>query len=442
MNELANITGITKPQIYNVNSNLLELTETRQTLICLSDKEQAKVAKTFNDKYYDMAAEYIWLRSMNLLRDKISVYGNEFIADMLGYNNFSSVKDISEAFIIELSADIGFINQTARIKLKGISDLLYHLQKREAIEIEGEELTKTDALNVVATCIDYVLGESSDSTFIPYVDMRKDLQSKLLTDDSALLSQLVNSPYFYIRTITRTMINLASDEKNSTLDVTLQNTILVLKALWNKLDENERWYIGIAYAQAVSAGNSQLAKTIRTVLNSTKGFDYVPESTKSDTYRKTARHLLSKHNEFNNFYTEPDIAHLLSSMGSSIPKAAIIDCLTAVLICRLGNSYGVSNAAQGYLDNILDTISSENWSYFLNELATNSELLYELAFVNRNNGVIMLWSNIVIKYNLHKLILNDKKIIDLIKASSQTDYHQTKQIAASLYNAMYKTETK
>ena len=238
------------------------------------------------------------------------------------------------------------------------------------------------------------------------------------------------------------MINLASDEKNSTLDVTLQNTILVLKALWNKLDENERWYIGIAYAQAVSAGNSQLAKTIRTVLNSTKGFDYVPESTKSDTYRKTARHLLSKHNEFNNFYTEPDIAHLLSSMGSSIPKAAIIDCLTAVLICRLGNSYGVSNAAQGYLDNILDTISSENWSYFLNELATNSELLYELAFVNRNNGVIMLWSNIVIKYNLHKLILNDKKIIDLIKASSQTDYHQTKQIAASLYNAMYKTETK
>lgn len=437
MNELTNITGITKPQIYAVNSSLLDLTETRQTSICLSDKEQAKVAKTFNDKYYDMSAEYIWNRSMNFLRDKMSVYGNEFIADMLGYNNFSSVKDISEEFIIDLSADIGYINQTARIKLKGISELLYHLQTRQAVEIESEELTKTDALNVIASCIDYVLGESSDSMFIPYVNMRTDLQSKLLGEDSPLLSSLVNSPYFYIRTITRTMINLASDEKNPTLDVTLQNTILVLKALWVRLDENERWFIGISYSQAVSAGNSQLTKAIRTVLNSTKGFDYVPESTKSDTYRKTARHLLAKHNEFNNFYSETEIANLLANMGTSIPKAAIIECLTAVLICRLGNSYGISNGAQSHLDSILDTISNENWAYFLNELATNSELLYELAYVNRNNGVLQIWSQLILKYNLHRLILNEKPITDFIKASSKMEFSQARHIAASLYDAIY-----
>lgn len=438
MNELINITaGIVKSQKYPLNGALLELTDTKQTLICLNENEQDKIQVTFDNRYYDMSSEYIWTRSINFLRDKISVYGNDFIADMLGYNNFSSVKDISEEFIIDLSADIGFINQTARIKLKSISELLYHLQRREAVAIEKEELKRSDAISIISTCIDYVLGESSDSEFIPYVSMRKNLQSEILQANSNLIDTLVNSPYFYIRTITRTMINLANDENNPTLDITLQNTVIVLKSVWKKLDENERWYIGVIYSQAVSEGNVQLTKAIRTVLNSVKGFDYVPESTKSDTYRKTARHLLSKHNELNNFYTEPDIANLLANMGSSIPKAAIIECLTAVIICRLGNSYGISTAAITYLDNILDTISNENWVYFLNEIKTNSEILYELAYVDRNNQVVALWSDIVNKHGLHKLILHDDAVIKLVLASSSQEYPKVKYISRVLYNLLH-----
>jgi len=439
MNEIMNITGITKPQQCEIDSSLYELTETKQTVVCLSVKEQARIVESFNAKFYDMSAEYIWSRTMNFLRDKISIYGNDFIADMLGYNNFSSVKDISEDFIIDLSADIGFINQTARIKLKNISTLLYHLQRREAVEIENEELTKSDALNIISTCIDYVLGADFESNFVPYVDMRRDLQSKLLSEDSPLLTSLANSPYFYIRTITHTMINLASDEKNPMLDVSLQNTVMVLKTVWSKLEENERWYIGITYSQAVSAGNAKLTKALRTVLNSNKGFDYVPESTKSDTYRRTARHLLAKHNEFDNFYNETEIANLLANMGTSIPRAAVFECLTAVLICRLGNSYGISIGAKEYLDAVLDSTSKENWAYFLNQMATNGELLYELAYVNRNNGVLGEWSRIVIKYNLDKLILTEK-VNSLIQASACMDYYKVRDMAMKLYSAIYVKE--
>ena len=234
------------------------------------------------------------------------------------------------------------------------------------------------------------------------------------------------------------MINLASDEKNPSLDITLQNLILVLKDVWGKLDENERWYIGIAYSQAVSAGNSQLTRAIRTVLNSVKGFDYVPESTKSDTYRKTARHLLAKHNDFNNFYTEPELARLLLNMGTSIPKAALIECLTAVLICRLGNSYGVSNAALPYLDSILDTVSNDSWAYFLNELKTNTEVLFELARVQRDDEVLTIWADIIRKYSLNGLSLNDQNVKKLIIESVASNFTTVRNIADKLYSNNYK----
>ena len=58
---------------------------------------------------YDMSAEYVWMRTINILREKLSVFGDDFIAAMIGGNSFESIKDISEDSIIDLAADIGYI---------------------------------------------------------------------------------------------------------------------------------------------------------------------------------------------------------------------------------------------------------------------------------------------------------------------------------------------
>lgn len=48
----------------------------------------------------------------------------------------------------------------------------------------------------------------------------------------------------------------------------------------------------------------------------------------------------------NNFYNEPIHMNTLSKMGSVIPIPAFSICMTAILSVKLGNAYGVSNAAQ------------------------------------------------------------------------------------------------
>lgn len=439
MNELVKVTeNYIVTQQYPVEEQLMEIVEASVDKIQLSESEQGKVIRAFNSQMYDMSVEYIWLRTINLLKDKLSVYGDDFIADMIGGNYFESVKDISENSIIDLAADIGIINQAARIQFRQSSDLLYYYQSKQAREVDHEELRKPQAANIISLCVLYVLKANSDEEFIPYTNMRKDLQSTIITRESPLLETLKESPYFYIRTIARTMLNLSTDQNNPSIDIVLENLKIVLITVWDKLDDNDRWPIGIAYSQAVSAGKTVLTKALRSVLNSVKGFDYVPETNKSDAYRKTAKLLLEKHKGFDNFYNEPTVAKMLSNMGTTIPKAAVIDCLTAVLVCKLGNNYGVSVGAQEYLDEILSTITTEKWAYFFNHLKSNDELLYELAYVDRNGAVLDNWINISNMYGFNKLLLEEKEIKEFVSASVDGQRRKIKNMAGRMYSEMYK----
>lgn len=439
MNELVKISdSYVMTRQYPANHELQDIIGEDIHEIQLTHKEQIKIIQTFKAEMYDMSAEYVWMRTINILREKLSVFGDDFIADMIGGNSFESIKDISEDSIIDLAADIGYINQAARIQFKQISELLYYYQSRQARERDHEELRKAQAANIISNCILYGLKCDSEDTFVPYANMRKDLQTIIIKAGSEVLDTLNCSPYFYIRTIARTMLNLAGDRDNPSLDIVLENLKIVLITVWERLEDIDRWPIGIAYSQAVSAGNSLLTKALRSILNTIKGFDYVPESTKSDAYRKTAKLLLEKHKGYDNFYNEPTVAKMLANMGSSIPKAALIDCLTAVLICKMGNNYGVSSAAEKDLDEILSTITTENWAYFFNNLKANTELLYELAYVDRNGEVLDIWMNIASIYTFDILILKEKEVSELLQASIGYNKKRVKALAIKMYNSFYK----
>lgn len=103
-------------------------------------------------------------------------------------------------------------------------------------------------------------------------------------------------------------------------------------------------------------------------------------------------------------------------MGNSIPAPAFGNCMTAVLACKLGNSYGISWDAQTYLDEILQTVSKDRWSYYL-----SSVLPYDRVILYKLWGDITAdrWIELVEKYGLDKVeIEGDKELKDLILFSN------------------------
>lgn len=400
----------------------------------LSNNDANKIVKAFNNGLYDMAAEYIWSRTISTLKKNIMRFGEEFVAEMLDRPDISSVDDISEYEVITLSSDLGFINQTAKIEFMQFSEIIQHYMSNEDPD---EEFPLTKVSDIVRSCVKHVLGFEKVDYEISFVSFRNRLRTEYIIEGHEIYTQLKLAPYFYKRTVFKTMMNLAKTTKDSAeREIILNNMITIFVELWSSLSSEEKWVIGRSYAQCLSDGDNKLLIALKSVLLKVKGFDYVPENLRSNTYIIAAKDLLSAHQGMNNFYNEPSKAKYLAQMGNSIPAPAFGNCMTAVLACKLGNSYGISWDAQAYLDEILQTVSKDRWSYYL-----SSVLPYDRVILYKLCGDITAdrWIELVEKYSLEKIdIEGEKEVKDLISFSNSKQKIQLKRVVIRILESLKK----
>src|SRR5690606_8694442 len=121
--------------------------------------------------------------------------------------------------------------------------------------------------------VKYVLAMSDDQHQISFTNFRDILKREILTEGSDIFRTLLTSPYFYKRTTVRTMLNLSKSQKGAELEIVFANMVLILPAIWDDLLSDDRYPVGVAYAEATNEGNKLLVKALKSVLLKTKGFD-------------------------------------------------------------------------------------------------------------------------------------------------------------------------
>jgi len=84
-------------------------------------------------------------------------------------------------------------------------------------------------------------------------------------------------------------MNAARKNVGATLEHTLANINVLVPAIWHNLRDSGRWQIGHCYAEAYSDGKTTVVGGLKSALLKVKGFDYVPENLRSDTFVKAAR---------------------------------------------------------------------------------------------------------------------------------------------------------
>lgn len=156
----------------------------------------------------------------------------------------------------------------------------------------------------------YVLGQNNE-TEIEFNNFRDRLFKESLADDDSLFILLDDAPYFYKRTVVRTLLNLIKNTSGGERDNVLHNFDQFIPRLWDKISGEDKWSIGNTYAEAISNGDIKEASYLKNVLTKVKGFDYVPETLRSQTFIEIAHDLQRAHLNFNNFYNEPSAARKL-----------------------------------------------------------------------------------------------------------------------------------
>ncbi|REG88066.1 hypothetical protein [Winogradskyella sediminis] len=397
----------------------------------LTEKQKNQIVAAFQIKAYDMAAEYAWKKAMVKLKETLATLGMKFIGEMLGRTDIDEYSSIDTALTdyttIELAEQLGVVSTTAALKLRQSNELITHFFSKDATE----EIDNISAVQVIKSSIQYILGESDISIAIEFSNFRDRLLSETLQLKDPQVDQVINSPLFYIRTVTSILLSSIKNDKGARLEHSLANLNLLIKSIWDNLGENDKWNIGTAYRDVTAAGNTIASAGLKNALLKVGGFDFVPENLRSVTFKKAAKELLETHFEMNNFYNEPLAIKKLANLGSTIPAPALIDCIQAYMVVFLGNSYGVSRAAYPIAVEKLSEISRERWFYYFEKvITTDSVVLGKLMSSNK----VSKFSDFLNSYSFNDFTGLPKDNQQLYDAVINNKTQKAVAISKTLYN--------
>ncbi len=410
----------------------------------LSAKDQNQIIRTFEDGSYEMVSTYIWTKAINSLKNQLSKMGMSFIAEMLDRPDINEHTNLQQAIsdfeAIRLAEELGVISGTASFRLKQAMETVTHFNQPELDEDPENELTEEEAKSIIRSCIQGVLGYSKIEAAIDFKNFRTELEELTLTENSPYVLKLVQSPYFFHRTTLRILLSIVKSATGAQLENSLANSNLIIPKIWSNLKHPEKYQVGRSYSELYADGKIKAASGLKQVLLKVKGFDFVPEDLRSASFIKVANEILVAHEGMNNFYNEPAPMNTLHRMGSVIPIPAFPICITAILSVRLGNRFGVSNAAQVSASEMLMTITHERWVYFFNEcLSSNERILYKLTQLNPSSQWMSLFSIEFIDRILQEM--SDKHIISLLKYTKECKQDKLNRLATDLYTKLgYSTQ--
>jgi hypothetical protein len=396
----------------------------------LSPKQKSQIVSAFQIEAFDMAAEYAWKKSMVKLKETISTLGMKFIGEMIGREDFDETTsvdtEITDFTAIQLAEQLGVIGTTAALRLKQSNELITHYFSKNA----DEELDYSTAFSIVKSSIQYILGEQDISIALEFSKFRDRLLNETLKISDSQVDQVINSPLFYLRTVMTILLSSIRNDVGAKLEHSLANLNLITPNIWSKIGENDKWNIGTAYRDVTAAGNAIAASGLKNALLKVNGFDYVPENLRSVTFIKAARQVIETHFAMNNFYNEPAVVRKLSSLGTTIPAPALIECMQAYLAIYLGNSYGVSWSAAAIAHEQLSNISNERWKYYFEKVIQTDEIV-----LNKNNSEqVSRFSNLLKENNLTDFADLPKLNQSLYDAILKNNYRKASQVSREMYN--------
>lgn len=425
--------------------NLSKPSEIAEFAKQLTIREKNQVVKAYKDGSYELATTFVWGRAMASLKRELGALGITFLAEMLGRTDIredDSVLDaITEKEAIKLAAELGVISRTEAMRLRHSQELVSHFSQRDPCEDE-ESMEKTEAVNVLLNCVKSVLAKPRIQVATRFAEYRNQLETDTFEPNDPRCDTLISSPYFFQRLTIAVLLAGIRSHTGAKLEHCLSNLNLLLPLVWNKLREAERWQIGNTYAAVYADGLQKQTSGLKQALLKVKGFDYVPENLRSQTFIKAAEAIIRAHEGNNNFYNEEAPTMMLEKLGSVIPSPALGPCITALLCVRLGNYYGVSWTAKPHAQRLLKKLSSDRWKYYFDNILRGEIRILEkllesnprsqwLSFVEELSLSEIAFGSIPIKKLLEASVeKNERRIISTVE-TLMTNYYGKGQAQAS-----------
>ncbi len=404
----------------------------------LSSKDKKQIVAAFESGHFEIGLTYLWGKTVTALKKELSTVGVGLLGEMLGKTDVDEDDNVEDVLTtkdsIRLAEELGIVSSTDAMRLRHTHELVTHFSQMNISDSDLEEIDESEAISSLKACIKSVLGRPRVEVAKNFVEFREALEGDTLAKSDPRVDMLISSPYFFHKLTVSVLMNAAKKQIGANLEHALANINVLIPAIWDNLRDAEKWQIGHAYAEAYADGKTTTVGGLKSALLKVRGFDYVPENLRSDTFVKAAEAILVAHDGFNNFYNESAPVMNLSKLGTTIPIPALPKCITALLCVLLGNRYGVAMTAVGEATNILNRLSVDRWDYYINNvLPSDMRILNKL----QDHNPMSNWVSIVKKYNFAEMQIKNKSVNLLIRASFNNDQNKILSAQKKLIEEFY-----
>ena len=361
-----------RPVINNMCSALESLTDSQKSNATYISKLVAACAVGL----FDAALNYLWDETIRNLREKVARFDLEYFFDTV-ITDPNKRKDLKDADDLEKLADwelirgckeSGIISDNGFRHLDYIRDMRNHAS---AAHPNQNDINGLEIISWLQRCIQEVLSREPSG---PIVEIRRFLHNlrneQLSAEDVPLISQGIQQlPQEQAGSLLRAVVGMYSDPTISTQ--VKDNIRLVAGSVWAAASEEKRYEAGLKQATLVANGDTSRATFTREFIEIVGGTEYLSDSIRSLELSTALENLMTAHDGWDNFHTEPGPAKLLAGIvpeNGTVPIDVLHKYVKGITMCRMGNGYGVSWAARPYYEELFGRFSDDQIRVFVNLL--------------------------------------------------------------------------
>lgn len=321
---------------------------------------------------FDAALNYLWDETIRDLRSKVARFDLAYFYDAVitdtkrraKYQSEDHLADLQDWELIRGCRDTGLITDIGYRHLDYIRDMRNHAS---AAHPNQNDLSGLQLLSWLQVCIREVLSKEPSGAVIEVGRLLRSLREEVFAADSiAPVAHAVQSlPSELSVSLLRNVFGMFCDQ---TLGTQVRANIqLIAPAMWAVVDPPARHDIGFRHASYSANGEVNKAALAHQFLQIVDGLAYLSEDVRALELNGLVNSLETAHNGFDNFHTEAPVARSIRNYipaNGQIPAGVKSNYVKVLVMCRIGNGYGVSWAACDVYDELIGKFQDDEIKLF------------------------------------------------------------------------------
>ncbi len=346
------------------------------------DKRDAQIARmcvAVANGLFDGAVNYVWNAAIAALRQKILSFGLNVVAQIKGQpfdeKILNGLKDVE---LLQLCLEINLLSSEGHLFLDQCRDI------RNSFSAAHPPIGEVDAIeliNFVNRCAKHALGHDTNPLGVDVQSLLEAVDAGKL-DDTQLeaFSGALKQTHDAQRASLFVMFHGIYCDPDKPQHARINALNLALAIVNNLSDEAKSNSIN-QHAGYVGKGDGKRIPASRDFFSRMGLLSLLGDSERHAVITKACERLYGVHTSMDNFYNEPPFAERLWELSrqASIPETAQRKFVFSVLLCAIGNGFGVSWAAMPFYHKMIGAFSPQEIGFVFDLIEKDAKIKSRLS---------------------------------------------------------------